>query len=189
LAQTNRGGISGTIKDTTGAAVPGATVTVTAIGTNRAVQLVSSGAGAYSAPSLEPTEYRVTVEMPGFTKAVVDHVKVDAGTPTVVNVTISTGGVQTELTVTADAPPLYAPADQPSRGRHPMERTLDPARLGDHLDRLYRAAWALCGSREDAEDLVQDTYTRVLARPRLLRHEDEAEDRDAGLPVIRIRSS
>ena len=54
-----------------------------------------------------------------------------------------------------------------------MERTLDPARLGDHLDRLYRAAWALCGSREDAEDLVQDTYTRVLARPRLLRHEDD----------------
>jgi RNA polymerase sigma-70 factor (ECF subfamily) len=54
-----------------------------------------------------------------------------------------------------------------------MERPLDPARLGDHLDRLYRAAWALCGSREDAEDLVQDTYARVLARPRLLRHEDD----------------
>ena len=54
-----------------------------------------------------------------------------------------------------------------------MERTLDPARLGDHLDRLYRAAWALCGSREDAEDLVQETYARVLARPRLLRHEDD----------------
>src|SRR6266511_2749452 len=54
-----------------------------------------------------------------------------------------------------------------------MGRTLDPARLGDHLDRLYRAAWALCGSREDAEDLVQETYTRVLARPRLLRNEDD----------------
>jgi RNA polymerase sigma-70 factor (ECF subfamily) len=54
-----------------------------------------------------------------------------------------------------------------------MERQLDPARLGDHLDRLYRAAWALCGSREDAEDLVQETYARVLARPRLLRHEDD----------------
>ena len=54
-----------------------------------------------------------------------------------------------------------------------MERTLDPARLGDHLDRLYRAAWALCGSREDAEDLVQDTYARVLARPRLIRHDDD----------------
>jgi RNA polymerase sigma-70 factor (ECF subfamily) len=54
-----------------------------------------------------------------------------------------------------------------------MERSLDPARLGDHLDRLYRAAWALCGSREDAEDLVQETYARVLARPRLLRNEDD----------------
>jgi RNA polymerase sigma-70 factor (ECF subfamily) len=54
-----------------------------------------------------------------------------------------------------------------------MERTLDPARLGDHLDRLYRAAWALCGSREDAEDLVQETFARLLARPRLLRREDD----------------
>ncbi len=54
-----------------------------------------------------------------------------------------------------------------------MERQLDPARLGDHLDRLYRAAWALAGSREDAEDLVQETYARVLARPRLLRNEDD----------------
>src|SRR5499426_1190694 len=54
-----------------------------------------------------------------------------------------------------------------------MERTLDPARLGDHLDRLYRAAWALCGSREDAEDLVQETFVRVLAKPRTLRGDDE----------------
>ena len=54
-----------------------------------------------------------------------------------------------------------------------MDRELDPARLGDHLDRLYRAAWALTGSREDAEDLVQDTYVRVLAKPRFLRREDD----------------
>ena len=54
-----------------------------------------------------------------------------------------------------------------------LERHLDPRRLGDHLDRLFRAAWALCGSREDAEDLVQETYAKVLARPRLLRHEDD----------------
>ena len=54
-----------------------------------------------------------------------------------------------------------------------MGRTLDPARLGDHLDRLYRAAWALCGSREEAEDLDQETYARLLARPRFLRNEDD----------------
>ena len=54
-----------------------------------------------------------------------------------------------------------------------MSPELDPERLGDHLDRLYRAAWALCGSREDAEDLVQETYARVLRRPRMLRRDED----------------
>ena len=53
------------------------------------------------------------------------------------------------------------------------EHELDPEALGDHFDRLYRAAWGLCGSREDAEDLVQDTYARVLARPRVVRSDDD----------------
>lgn len=54
---------------------------------------------------------------------------------------------------------------------------LDPESLPDHVDRLYRAAWALCGSPHDAEDLVQETFARVLARPRLLR--GGAEPREA----------
>ena len=53
-----------------------------------------------------------------------------------------------------------------------------PEVLADHLDRLYRAAWALCGSREDAEDLVQETFVRVLAKKRVI-----ASDADA-LPYL-----
>jgi RNA polymerase sigma-70 factor, ECF subfamily len=52
-------------------------------------------------------------------------------------------------------------------------RTLDPQSLSQHVDRLYRAAWALCGSREDAEDLVQETFARVLSRPRMLHGADD----------------
>jgi RNA polymerase sigma-70 factor, ECF subfamily len=52
--------------------------------------------------------------------------------------------------------------------------TLDPQSLTQYVDRMDRAAWALCGSREDAEDLVQETFARVLARPRLLTGEDES---------------
>ncbi len=50
---------------------------------------------------------------------------------------------------------------------------LDPQSLPQHVDRLHRAAWALCGSRHDAEDLVQETFARVLARPRILHGQDE----------------
>jgi RNA polymerase sigma-70 factor (ECF subfamily) len=53
------------------------------------------------------------------------------------------------------------------------KRRLDVKRLGDHVDRLYRAAYALCGSRDDAEDLVQETFERVLRRPRFIRHDGD----------------
>jgi RNA polymerase sigma-70 factor, ECF subfamily len=52
-------------------------------------------------------------------------------------------------------------------------RQLDPQALGDHIDRLYRAARSLCGSREEAEDLVQETFARVLQKPRILRSDDD----------------
>jgi RNA polymerase sigma-70 factor, ECF subfamily len=50
---------------------------------------------------------------------------------------------------------------------------LEPERLGDHVGRLYRAAYGLCGSRQDAEDLVQDTFERVLRRPRFIRRDQD----------------
>ncbi len=62
------------------------------------------------------------------------------------------------------------PVETPERAQG---RRLDPQRLGDHAARLYRAAYGLCGSREDAEDLVQDTYERILRRPRFVRHEND----------------
>jgi RNA polymerase sigma-70 factor (ECF subfamily) len=48
-------------------------------------------------------------------------------------------------------------------------RQLDPEALGDHIDRLYRAARSMCASPQDAEDLVQETFARALKKPRMLR--------------------
>ena len=61
----------------------------------------------------------------------------------------------------------------PTRQRMSAKRQLNPGELGDHIDRLYRAALGLCGSREDAEDLVQETFASVLRKPRFLRSEDD----------------
>jgi RNA polymerase sigma-70 factor, ECF subfamily len=64
------------------------------------------------------------------------------------------------------------------------QRQLDPQLLGDHIDRLYRAARALCGSREEAEDLVQETFALVLRRPRTLR-----ADNDIGYLLRALRNT
>jgi RNA polymerase sigma-70 factor, ECF subfamily len=50
---------------------------------------------------------------------------------------------------------------------------LAPARLPEHTDHLYRTAYALCGTSADAEDLVQETFARVLSRPRFVRRGGE----------------
>ena len=54
-----------------------------------------------------------------------------------------------------------------------MSRPLGSQLVVDHLDRMYRAAWAMCGSPHDAEDLVQDTCRRLLAKPRQIQNGDE----------------
>jgi RNA polymerase sigma-70 factor (ECF subfamily) len=51
---------------------------------------------------------------------------------------------------------------------------LDPQALVRHLDDLHRAAWALCGSPIDADDLVQDLCARILAKPRRVSGDERA---------------
>jgi DNA-directed RNA polymerase specialized sigma24 family protein len=67
----------------------------------------------------------------------------------------------------------YRPPDD-SRPE-PWPHLLNRDGFSDHIDGLYRAAWELCGSQHDAEDLVQDTFTSVLKRPRLLRDDNEID--------------
>jgi RNA polymerase sigma-70 factor, ECF subfamily len=83
-----------------------------------------------------------------------------------------------DILMTAEPPNREAVASsthgcrQPSAPSEPLLRQLDPTVLPDHIDALYRAAYALCGSRYEAEDLVQETFAQVLKRPRLLRSEN-----------------
>jgi RNA polymerase sigma-70 factor, ECF subfamily len=82
--------------------------------------------------------------------------------------------ISTDLEAQPRGPARSSPCRPVSDSRRrPRPRLLDPDRLPDYIDRLYRAAWALCGSRHDAEDLVQETFATVLKRPRLLRDDNE----------------
>ena len=103
IGQTNRGGISGTVSDASGAVVPSASVTITNVGTNETRKLTTSNIGTFSAQDLEPVVYRVLVEAKGFKKEVIENVKVDTATIETLNVKLEAGSISTQITISADA--------------------------------------------------------------------------------------
>lgn len=106
IGQTNKGAISGTISDASGGLIPGATVTITNVGTNQSIKVTTSKDGYYTVSSLDPVTYRVMVEAGGFKTSVVSEIKVDTATTQTVNVTLETGDVSETVTIEADAPLL-----------------------------------------------------------------------------------
>ncbi len=102
-AQSNRGSMAGTVKDQTGALIPGATVTIVNAGTNESRSTKTTDIGSFSVPDLDPVVYKVTIEAPGFKKQVVSGVKVDTANVASLNITLETGSVATEITVSASA--------------------------------------------------------------------------------------
>jgi hypothetical protein len=106
VAQTNKGGISGTVIDQNGAAIPGAAVTITNAGTGQKQTLTTSESGAFSATSLDPVTYSLTVEAKGFKTATVQSLKVDTAATATANILMEPGAVGEQVTVVADAPLL-----------------------------------------------------------------------------------
>src|SRR5205085_7755715 len=102
--QTNKGGIAGTVLDQDGAAIPGATVTVTNAGTGQKQTVTTSDDGAFQVQSLDPVVYSITVEAQGFKTATVQSLKVDTATTASANILMEPGAVGDQVTVVADTP-------------------------------------------------------------------------------------
>ncbi len=64
FAQSERGAIVGVVTDSTGAVVPGATVTITNVGNKTVQTLTTNGEGVYEAPFLPPAAYEVSAVAP-----------------------------------------------------------------------------------------------------------------------------
>jgi hypothetical protein len=103
-AQLTSGSIEGTIKDETGAALPGAEITVKNVDTGLTRTLFSNETGRFEAPNLPVGTYEVTAGMQGFGTAVRRGIALAVGRTAVVDLTLPLATVQQELVVTADAP-------------------------------------------------------------------------------------
>ena len=105
FAQVDRGGIVGLVTDPAGARVAGAQVTVSNLATNQSVVVSTDEQGHYAADLLRIGTYSVTVEKPGFQRAVQSSVEVGVNQTARVDIALSVGSATESVQVTA-APPL-----------------------------------------------------------------------------------
>lgn len=103
-AQETTGSLVGTVRDANGAAVPGATVTITDPTKNNSVirTTTTSDDGVFSAPNLFVSVYEVTVEAANFKKYVQTDVKLDVNQRRNLDITLEAGNVAETVTVEAD---------------------------------------------------------------------------------------
>ena len=100
------GNIAGIVRDSTGAVVPGATVTVTNSQTGAARTLTTDSEGHYAATFLQPGPYEVVLSGGGFGTVDQKNVTVTVGGVVSVDVTLPAASVTTDVSVTSDSPLL-----------------------------------------------------------------------------------
>jgi hypothetical protein len=103
-AQAVTGTILGTVSDTTGAAVPGATVTLTNLGTGLTRSMVTDSTGEYTVPSLPTGKYRLVAELPGFRTVTMPDIDLGVDQHLRFNVQLSIGTVSETVTVSGSSP-------------------------------------------------------------------------------------
>ena len=107
-AQAGAGEITGVVTDQAGAAVPGATITVTETRTNLQRVTVSTRSGVYAVASLAPGEYRLDIELPGFRPVRRAGIRLSTGEKARIDFDLAVGGLQEQVTVVGDAPMVRA---------------------------------------------------------------------------------
>jgi len=101
LAQSPSSEVNGTVKDPTGAVIPGATIHLIDVATNTETTTTSSNEGSFVFANVRAGLYRIVAEHTGFSKKEIQDVKVDVGVPFTVNIDLAAGAVQETVTVSA----------------------------------------------------------------------------------------
>lgn len=103
FAQHYTGTITGVVTDPQGAVVPGAQVTITNTATGASRTVVTTSSGLYSAPSIDPGTYTITIKSSNFQDFVVKNVVVDVSSTATVNAALKVGNANEQVTVEGSA--------------------------------------------------------------------------------------
>jgi hypothetical protein len=115
LSQSDNSSIAGTITDTSGAVIPGATITVTSELTGVEHNTISNQSGFYTIAGLAPGKYSVTVASTGFSKVTRTNNNLDPAIPATVNISLPVGKTNQQIEIAANESMLQA--DSSTLGR------------------------------------------------------------------------
>jgi len=163
LAQTGTGSIRGTIRDSSGAVIPGVTVTLTQLTTSVSRSTVTNNDGQYVFPFLPPSTYRIETHKEGFEGFVRDNLVIDVNLAATVDVTLQIGATAQTITVTAETPLLETSTSSlgevvsdkqinelPTNGRNPFGFTA-----------LVAGVQAPYGFSQTAYDMYSDQFVSI----------------------------
>jgi hypothetical protein len=149
-AQEFRATVKGQVVDSSGAVLPGATVTALNQETGELATAVTNRDGSYNIPFLRPGLYTLTVEMPSFQKNTRKDMRLQVSETATINVQLSVGGVSENVTVSAESPLLetskadrgtvidsHRIAELPLQSRSPMALTVLVAGVNYNAQAIY----------------------------------------------------
>lgn len=106
IAQLSTGTINGTVKDDTGASLPGARVTIKNIETGLANSVITDSIGNFTVPNLQAGHYSITVSRDGFKTTTLPDVELQVAERATINPVLQVGSVSEKVLVTSEAVPL-----------------------------------------------------------------------------------
>jgi hypothetical protein len=139
-AQGTTGSITGTVSDASGAAVPGATVTITQTSTNDVHTATTSDSGFYTVPQLPPGKYRVSIEKGGFNRFEQNDITLVINQTAQINAELRVGSAQEVVTVTGASPIIQT--DTSSVGLVIDSQTIQETPLNGHTSLIGLIALA-----------------------------------------------
>jgi hypothetical protein len=186
LAQSGRGTLTGSVKDTTGAVVPGVTISLKEINTGSRREASTSGEGLYTFSELSPGTYSLTITSPGFQSYIQNGITVNVGSTATINAVLKIGSDTESVTVISDASQLQTessdigttvptqliedlPLQFSGAPRNPLQFvTLTPGYSGvDTSSPTNQGGFKLNGGQQAGTDIFVDGATIELASANL----------------------
>ncbi|HEU4770338.1 MAG TPA: carboxypeptidase-like regulatory domain-containing protein, partial [Pyrinomonadaceae bacterium] len=163
FSQQGTSAVRGTVKDTQGNVVPGASVRLISAATGKERETTTSSDGVYNFEAVQVGDYKVEVEAPNFKKGVVTEVHALVSTPTTVDVELQAGTISESVTVSASSAELLVNRDDATLGstfvnkqitQLPLEARNIPSLLT--LQTATTRDGYVAGSRADQSNITLD---------------------------------